>query len=67
MSGGFRKESGSKLYCDIMSIIETCKKNKCRYLKVFTVYFPVNGPFIDPFFPLPFLEPISRQADLYKK
>lgn len=26
MSGGFRKESGSKLYCDIMSIIETCKK-----------------------------------------
>lgn len=26
MSGGFRKESGSKLYCDIMSIVETCKK-----------------------------------------
>lgn len=27
MSDGFRKESGSKLYCDIMSVIETCKKN----------------------------------------
>ena len=26
MSDGFRKESGSKLYCDIMSVIETCKK-----------------------------------------
>ena len=26
MSGGFRKESGIKLYCDIMSIVETCKK-----------------------------------------
>lgn len=26
MSGGFRKESGSKLYCDIMSIVEICKK-----------------------------------------
>lgn len=26
MSGGFRKESGSKLYCDIMSIVETYKK-----------------------------------------
>ena len=25
MSGGFRKESGSKLYC-VMSIVETCKK-----------------------------------------
>ena len=30
MSGGFRKESGSKLYCDIMSIIETCKKKKMQ-------------------------------------
>ena len=26
MSGGFRKESGSKLYGDIMSIIGTCKE-----------------------------------------
>ena len=30
MSGGFRKESGSKLYCDIMSIIETCKKKQMQ-------------------------------------
>lgn len=30
MSGGFRKEKGSKLYCDIMSIIETCKKKQMQ-------------------------------------
>lgn len=30
MSGGFRKESGSKLYCDIMSIVETCKKKQLQ-------------------------------------
>lgn len=30
MTGGFRKESGSKLYCDIMSIVETCKKKKMQ-------------------------------------
>ena len=28
MAGGFRKESGHKMYCDIMSIIETLKKRK---------------------------------------
>ena len=28
MAGGFRKESGQKMYCSIMSIIETLKKRK---------------------------------------
>lgn len=30
MTGGFRKEQGSKLYCDIMSIVETCKKKSMQ-------------------------------------
>lgn len=60
MSDGFRKESGSKLYCDIMSVIETCKK--CRYSKVFTLYLQANGPYIAPFI-FSTLKLLSRQAE----
>ena len=28
MAGGFRKENGHKMYCSIMTIIETLKKRK---------------------------------------
>ena len=28
VTGGFRKQSGNEIYCNIMSIIETCKRNK---------------------------------------
>ena len=28
MSGGFRKQEGSEMYCAILSIIETCKRRK---------------------------------------
>ena len=56
MSGGFRKESGSKLYCDIMSIIETCKKKQMQVFEsiysIFAgkraIYLPVSsGAFLE--------------------
>lgn len=28
MAGGFRKQSGSEMYCKIMSVIETCKRKR---------------------------------------
>jgi len=28
MAGGFREPSGSQMYCDILSVIETCKRKK---------------------------------------
>ena len=33
MAGGFRKESGQKMYCSIMSIIETLKKRDMGIIK----------------------------------
>ena len=33
MAGGFRKESGQKMYCSILTIIETLKKRKMDLLE----------------------------------
>lgn len=33
MSGGFRRESGSEMYCSIMAIVETLKKKKMRLIE----------------------------------
>jgi len=30
IAGGFRKQSGNEMYCNIMSIIETCKRRKMQ-------------------------------------
>ena len=32
VSGGFRKQSGKQMYCDIMSFIETCKRRNINVL-----------------------------------
>ena len=33
MAGGFRKASGSEMYCSIMTVIETLKKRKMEIIK----------------------------------
>ena len=39
MTGGFRKESGGELYCNIMSIIETCKiKNMSVFDSIMEIF-----------------------------
>ena len=39
MAGGFRKESGHEMYCDIMSIIETLKKRKMGIIENIKLLF----------------------------
>ena len=39
MAGGFRKESGHEMYCDIMSIIETLKKRKMDIIENIKLLF----------------------------
>nr|WP_314610715.1 transposase [uncultured Lachnoanaerobaculum sp.] len=49
MAGGFRKESGHKMYCSIMTIVETLKKRNMGIIenirKLFTgtpdIFYPV--------------------------
>ena len=39
MAGGFRKDSGHEMYCDIMSIIETLKKRKMGIIENIKMLF----------------------------
>ena len=39
MSGGFRKASGKEIFCTVLSIIETCKRNKKSVFdSIFTIF-----------------------------
>jgi transposase len=39
MAGGFRKESGSEMYCSIMTVIETLKKRKMGIIENIKMLF----------------------------
>ena len=44
MSGGFRNEEGCKLFCNIMTVIETFKYNKVKVLPALREIFKRNTP-----------------------
>lgn len=44
MSGGFRRESGQKMYCGILSILETLKRREMPLLKNIEKVFRENTP-----------------------
>lgn len=39
MAGGFRKESGIEMYCNILTILETLKRRKMQLLENIRLYF----------------------------
>ncbi len=55
MSGGFKKESGSKLYCGIISIVETCKKKGMQVYENIGSIFAGKRAIFDPFVLMPFI------------